>query len=288
MVEALTRRVELRRQKWQLQRREAELEATKNFLLPRFDATGRYRWRGFGQDLMSNGGTGEFNNAYSDLVSGRFQEWQAGLDLSMPIGFRKAYSAVRQAELHVAREKAILHEAERSVVFDLSNAISDVDRAYAVVETNLNRRIAAAEQLAAIETDEEFGTDTALLYVSLEAQRRLAEAETSYFRSLVEYQLAIKNVQLEKGTLLAYNEIHLNEGVWPAKAHDDANKREWLRGEQYPYDEPPHPLGIFKLTPPEASSEGIYPQSVPRQPVGPTSSFAEDGQPLYERTTPQQ
>jgi hypothetical protein len=260
LVEALSRRVELRRQRWQLERREAELEATKNFLLPRLDATARYRWRGFGQDLMSNGGTGEFNNAYSDLTSGRFQEWQAGAELHLPIGFREAFAAVRQAEALLERERAIIHEAERLVVYDLSNAISDVDRAYAVVETNLNRRIAAAEQVAAIESGEDLGTDTAQLYILLEAQRRLAEAETAYFRSLVEYQLAVKNVQLEKGTLLEYNEVHLNEGVWPGKAHQDADRREWLRGDPQPVDEPLSRLPTLRVTPPPASSQGVFPQ----------------------------
>lgn len=261
LLESLSRRVEIRRQKWQLQRREAELEASRNFLLPRLDATGRYRWRGFGQDFLPFGGTGEFNNAYSDLLSGKFQEWQMGGELSIPIGFRKAHAAVRQAELHVERERAVLHETERSVVHDLSNALSELDRAYAVLETNLNRRIAAAEQVAAIEAADEFGTDTALLYVSLDAQRRLAEAETAYFRSVVEYQLAVKNVQVEKGTLLDYDEVHLNEGPWPEKAQSDADQREWLRGEPYPYDEPPVCLPMIRVTPPPAASQGTYPQA---------------------------
>jgi len=280
LVEALSRRVELRRQKWQLQRREAELEANKNFLLPKLDATARYRWRGFGQDLLENGGTGEFNNAYSDLVSGRFQEWQAGAELSLPIGFRKAYTAVRQAELQVERERTLIHEAERLIVHDLSNAISDLDRAYAVVETCMNRRMAAAEQVAAIETADEFGSDTAVLYILLDSQRRLAEAETAYFRSIVEYQLAVKNVQVEKGTLLSYNEVHLNEGPWPAKAQADGDEREWLRGPAQPYGEPSTPLPLLKKSAPPPSSQGIYPQkvvpgyeseqfSIPRSPAGP-------------------
>ena len=50
--EATTRRAELRRQKWQIRRRELELIASKNYLLPRLDAVGRYRWRGFGDDLF--------------------------------------------------------------------------------------------------------------------------------------------------------------------------------------------------------------------------------------------
>lgn len=252
LVEALSRREELRRQKWQIRKREVELQANKNFLLPRLDVSGRYRWRGFGNDLFPMGGTGEFNNAVADLVSGNFQEWQLGAELSFPIGFRKAYAAVRHSELQLVRERALLHEQERSVIYDLSNCFSEVDRAYAVVETNLNRRLAAAEQVAAIEATYETETDTATLYLLLEAQRRLAEAETSYFRSLVEYQLAVKNVQLEKGTLLDYNEIYLNEGPWPDKAYEDAEERESRRGEPF--------QSVTPQMRDQWQSRGVYPQ----------------------------
>lgn len=233
LVEGLTRRSELRRQKWQIKKREAELEANKNFLKPQLDLTGRYRFRGFGQDLFPGNGSGPFNNATDDLLSGKFQEWQAGFELSFPIGFRQAYSAIRHAELQLARERVVLREQERAVVYDLSNAISESARAYALVETNLNRRMAAAEQVAAVETAYE--NDNASLDSLLDAQRRLSDAQIAYYRSRVEYQLSVKNVQFERGTLLDYNEIYLSEGQWPNKAYDDAEVRESLKGDARRY-----------------------------------------------------
>lgn len=227
--DSLENRAEIRRQKWQIKKREAELEANKNFLKPQLDLVGRYRWRGFGKDLFPNGGSGDFNNAMSDLTSGNFQEWQTGVELSFPIGFRQAYAAVRHSELQLSREKSVLREQERSVIFDLSNAVAEVDRAYALVETNMNRRMAAAEQVAAVQTA--FEADNASLDSLLDAHRRQSDADVSYYRSLVEYQLAVKNVQLEKGTLLQYNEIFLSEGAWPGKAYRDAEEREFARGE---------------------------------------------------------
>ena len=263
LVEGLTRRVELRRQKWQIKKREAELEANKNFLKPQLDVIGRYRWRGFGKDLYPMGGTGPFNNATSDLFSGKFQEWQAGVELSFPIGYRQAYSAVRHAELQLARERAVLHEVERTVVYDLSNAISETERAYALVETNMNRRMAATEQVAAV--THAFEADKASLDSLLDAQRRLSDAEVAYYRALVEYQLAVKNVQVEKGTLLDYNEIFLSEGAWPTKAYDDAEDREDLKGRPREYDSP-------KTRAPWIS-QGMYPQML--QPSGEASLQAE-------------
>lgn len=231
LAETLARRAEIRRQKWKIKKREAELEANRNFLKPQLDLVGRYRWRGFGKDLYPNGGNGPFNNATDNLLSGDFQEWQAGVEFSLPIGFRLALEAVRNSELQLSREQQILAEQERAVVFDLSNAISEVDRAYVVLETNLNRRIAASEQVAAVQTAYE--SDNATLDSVLDAQRRLSEANVAYYRALVEYQLSVKNVQLEKGTLLEHCQVFLSEGMWPAKAYVDAEERESLRGEPH-------------------------------------------------------
>ena len=284
LIEALTRRGELRRQKWLIKKREAELEANKNFLLPQLNLTGRYRWRGFGQDLFPAGGTGPFNNAVSDLFSGNFQEWQTGVELTFPIGFRRAYAAVRHAELQVARERELLYEQERAVVYDLSNSISEVERAYSLVETNHNRRNAAAEQVAAVKTA--FEIDNATLDTLLDAQRRQSDADTAYYRSLVEYQLAVKNVQLEKGTLLDYNEISLNEGPSPDQAYIDAADREAHRSQpiSLPISMPlPWTRGPLPWTQGPIVSQGILPQgtSTPTsRPVGIESEIPPDFEPV--------
>ena len=75
----------------------------------------------------------------------------------------------------------------------------------------------------------------------------------AYYRSLVEYQLAIKNVQVEKGTLLDYNEIFLNEGAWPTKAYEDAEARESTRGTPHNYTASPKKHSPWV-------SQGMYPQ----------------------------
>ena len=198
----------------------------------------------------------------SDLVSGNFQEWQSGIEMTFPIGFRRAYAAVRNAELRVARERELLYEQERAVVYDLSNAISEVERAYSLVETNHNRRSAAAEQVAAVRTA--FEADKASLDSLLDAQRRQSDADSAYYRSLVEYQLAVKNVQLEKGTLLDYNQITLNEGPWPDKAYTDAEDREAHRSQpiSLPVSSPlPWSRGPLPWTEGPVVSRGIFPQS---------------------------
>jgi len=224
--ESLDRRVELRRQRWLVKRQQLELEANKRFLLPALDAVGLYRFRGFGKDLFRQhtGANGEFNNAWESLTDGSFQEWQLGVNLTLPVGYRQGHAAVRNAELQLARARAILYEQEREVILDLSDSIGEAKRAHAVVETSLNRLKAAQRQFAVLQDkfENEIVTDLDLV---LEAQRRYADAESAYFRARVEYVLALKNVDYSKGSLLEKNQIHLAEGPWPIGAHHDAAQR---------------------------------------------------------------
>ncbi len=251
LIESLERRPEIRRQRWQIKKRELELEANKNFMKPELDLIGRYRWRGFGRNFLEEGSqTGRFEGALNNLFDGDFQEWQLGLELSVPLGKRQAHAAMRFAELQLARDRAILHEQERAIVQSLSNAIADVDRAYAVLQTNFNRRHAARQEVAAMQAA--YDSDNATLDLLLESQRRQAEADGSYYRSLVEYSLAIKNVQFEKGSLLSYNNIYLSEGGWPEKAYRDAAERDRLRGRVRTIVDAPAYTGNL--------SQGIYPQ----------------------------
>jgi hypothetical protein len=221
VADALSRRVELRRQRWLVKRREMELAASRNFLMPRFDAVGRYRWRGFGKDLMRQGHSnpGQFGNAVDNLFDGSFQEWQLGFELTFPFGYRQAHTAVHHAELQLARERTILDEQERVVVLNLSSAKAEVDRAHSVLTTSYARFEAASQQSQLMQ--QAFEKDQAPLNLVLDAQRRQAEAESHYYRMLVEYALAVKNFHFEKGTLLNYNRIQLSESAWPAAAYSD-------------------------------------------------------------------
>ena len=250
--ESLVQRVELRRQRWDIRGKELELVATKNFLLPNLDAVGRYRFRGFGKTLLDpdRDNKARFDNAYMDLTDGKFQEWQLGLEFSLPLGFRQAHAAMRNAELRLTHARAVLRDQERQVIHDLSNAVSEMDRAYVVLQTSINRVVAARHQVEALEAAYE--ADKAEFYVVLDAQRRYAEAQDRYYQSRVEYGLALRNVYFEKGSLLDYCGVGLSEGPSPAKAYRDAAERDRFRLAPFPID--------YRLNRPLIISEG------PRQP----------------------
>jgi outer membrane protein TolC len=230
--QAIALRPELRRQRWRIKQRELELLASRNFLLPRLDAIARYRFRGFGESLISQSDA-PFSSAYGDLAGGDFQEWQLGVELEVPLGYRRGHAAVRNAEHALARERAVLREQKRQVIYGLSTALGDVERAYAVAQAQYNRWQAANEQLQTITTSWREGLSNYDLV--LEAQRRLLESEILYYQARVDHALAIRNVHYEQGTLLAYNGVALAEGPSPAEAYCDAAERDSLRSRPMNY-----------------------------------------------------
>jgi outer membrane protein TolC len=216
---AMFRRVELRRQRWTIRQREMELLAARNQLLVRLDLVGQYRWRGFGDDLLGSRSL-DNGSAFRDLYGGDLQGWGLGLELSTPIGNRIGHAAVRQSELLLSRERALLREQERSILTEVSEAFNELDRAYEQSRYNYNRIIAARQRLSGEQSRYEFGQG--VLQFVLDAQSRVADAEAEYFRSLIDYNLAVSKVHYAQGTLLDYAGVHLSEGPWSDAAYGSA------------------------------------------------------------------
>ncbi|MEM9413362.1 MAG: TolC family protein, partial [Planctomycetota bacterium] len=127
--QALGQRVELREQHIRTTQRQMELEAAHNFKLPRLDAVATYRNNGFGDDLAFAGNS-RFSSALDDAFSNDHAEWEIGLNYDMPIGFRQANAAIKNAELAFRREKAVLKEQRRQILHDLGSSVRQIDQTY--------------------------------------------------------------------------------------------------------------------------------------------------------------
>jgi outer membrane protein TolC len=293
LVEALSRSAELRKQKWVIKQRELELTAAKNLILPRLDLVGRWRFLGMGQDLLNQNYTPYAANgndpllgtdAYSTLFSGQFQEWQAGAQFLMPLGFRRELATVRHHQLQLARERARLQDEELEASHALVDAVRNVDTNFALAQTNFNRRVAAERQVDAVQAAYDAGQVT--LDQLLDAQRRRAEAESAYYRALVDYNRSISQLHFRKGSLLEYNGVFLAEGPWPGKAYFDAHRRARQRDASLYLDYGHSRPGVFsrgtitqnfesigadaravQLPARDPATRDAEPTSVPRQPA---------------------
>ena len=183
--------------------------------------SGLYRWRGFGDELFGENWRPN-GSAFNDLFQGDLQGWNLGLQLSTPIGNRIGHVAVRHAELQLVRDRAVLREQERRISMELSDAIAELDRAYHQSRVNYNRSVAAWERYQA----EQFRLDKGVGVPQFvyEALSRVADADSEYYRSLVDYSLSTAWIHYSKGTLLDYVGVSLSEGPWTAEAYRSAAK----------------------------------------------------------------
>lgn len=215
---ALNKRVELRRQQWQVKRSDLELVAARNFQKMRVDLVGQYRYRGFGDDLFGD----HEASAFDSLSTGNLQEWRVGMEISGPIGNRLGNAALRHAELRQMRERVILEEMERQISHELNAAFTELDRAYMVTRSHYNRRTATLIRLKSERDKNDKGL--ADLDLVLDAQRQAVDAESGYYRALVDYNLAILNVFYTRGTLLEHHRVALAESAWSEAAQASAQK----------------------------------------------------------------
>jgi len=235
--QAVSRRAEVRRQQWELKRTELELIAARNLAKPQLDLIALYRPRGLG-DVY---GTGT-NGALNDLFSGDHQEYQLGIEYTNPVGNRQALAGVRHAAIKRQRAAAVLAEQQLNISHDLSDALSEADRAFESINNSRDRLIAARDSLNAQRVSYDAGR--VVLDLLLRSQTTASEAEVYHARALRDYMVALKNVELQRGNLLQANQIDLTEGSWCPSAYDDAARvaKVWKPRRVLPLDKPQQTL----------------------------------------------
>jgi outer membrane protein TolC len=243
LVEALTRRVELRKQKWNIKSLEFQLEAAQSLTNPRLDFVSRYAINGFGDQLfgkaehtptVAGATTASF---YENLLTGNQTGWGLGFEYSMPIGFRAAHSQVRNLELKLCKAQAALGAQEFEISHELATAFRTLDAAFQTAQSNFNRRRAAERRVQAYEAQYKAGAgkgDT--VYALLRAQTSLAQAEVAYYQSIVGYNRAITDLKYRKGTLLEDDSVYLGESLSHPEAYVQALRHAWARSHAFDAD----------------------------------------------------
>lgn len=276
LTEALTQRVELRRQKWNIKSLELQLCAAKSLVNPRLDFVADVQANGLGDDLFGDGKAlhpGDFRSAYGSIASGNFPGWNLGIFFQMPLGFRAAHAQVRNIELRLAKARDLLLAQEIEISHEVAQDFQNIALQYTTAQSNFNRLRAAQQRVQLFRAEVEAGTKT--FDVLLRALASQAEAEVAYFRSLVEYNKAITSLHYHKGTLLPYDGVWLGESDWTPEAYRDAVRHAWARTHALdaPHldTEPPE----FVAQPDWHPQQYSAPDTVPPEPAAPNETEVE-------------
>ena len=193
----------LKRQRWQVRRREMEAEAAAAYL------SGLERQRSQPQAVLKR----------QRSQPRRVEQGAEEVAVTIPLGSRKEFAGLRNAELQVAKERALLKETELAVGHQLALALRDVQRAYAAARTDHNRRLASEREIEVLTerlADREVSPDALA-----DAQQRRTAAATDYWRSVADFAIALRDVHLKKGSLLRCHDFFFEEAAPEEPEEDD-------------------------------------------------------------------
>ncbi|WP_432798191.1 TolC family protein [Poriferisphaera sp. WC338] len=148
--------------------------------------------------------------AWGNLFELEFVTYVAQANFEVPIGNRGPQAAFEQSKLQRRQSVVSYQDTAQLVVLQVKNALRELLTSYELIGATRAARLAAADNLRAIEEQEAAGvalTPEFLLDLKLRAQERLADAETQEVQSLTNYNNAISTLYQTMGTLLDRNGV---------------------------------------------------------------------------------
>ena len=131
--------------------------------------------------------------------------------MDVPLGFRRAHAGVRNAELQLMRERAVMNELQSQILHDLGSAVRTVVQGFDVLELSQLGSQAFRESVEA--RTAAYKADAAGFEDLLDAQQRLLDAELAFHVAKMDHELAIAQVQFEASDLLTEYAINLVEDL---------------------------------------------------------------------------
>jgi outer membrane protein TolC len=221
LSEALNLRPELILARQEIKFHQMDLIRQKNLLLPDLRFVSSYDINAAGTRLDTPQG------AFGQLGADKFNNWQIGLQMDVPLGFRDAYSAVRSSRLQLARSYNVLRDQELKAQQFLALQYRRLFETYENIIARRAAREAYAQQLEG--RFREFIAGRGTLDFLLEAQRNWANALSSEYQAIVNYNATIVAFQFAKGTIMQYDNVVVAEGELPkcaqVRARDHAKER---------------------------------------------------------------
>jgi outer membrane protein TolC len=221
--EALSLRPDMRIARLEITRGQFDVLRTENALLPDVRTFGNYDLQGLGSNLDGTLAT----NALKGLTRDQFQNWTIGVLATIPLGFRSEHSDVQRAKLLLAQRVLFLQNQEESVAFNLQQDIRQVVQLHVEIEKQSSRREAAIERVKLQYQAYKAGKET--INFLLDAERDLALALQAEHQAIRDYNIALANLEHQKGTILGHDNVKVVEGPLPdcvdAKASEHVRQR---------------------------------------------------------------
>jgi outer membrane protein TolC len=187
-----------------IESRDIELAVAKNARLPVVDLSATLSLNGLGATTSSS---------LDQLATGDFPDWTGAVAVEIPLGNRLAKAEYFQARMAKVKSLLELKNLEYDIVINVKQGVRQVLTNLKNIRSTRLARDLAEERLRAEE--EKFNVGTALILDVLDAQTKLAQAESAERQAIVDYNKSLISLEKFKGTLLERNRVYLSEDAGP-------------------------------------------------------------------------
>lgn len=194
---ALDNRPEIKEQELRVANAKIAVGRAKNGELPRFDLTFRQTYDGLGKNADSS---------FDQLTQGNFIEYFIGVEFEVPIGNRGPRAAHHRSRLQYAQAAASLKKVFEDVILDVNLATRALSTSYDQIAPSFEAAEARVREVDSIVARAE-RKDINTLNSELGARQNLAATRRALIASMVDYNIAIIDLERAKGTLLTYDNV---------------------------------------------------------------------------------
>ncbi len=218
---AMEKRPDLRISRINLKTQNLNLDYARNQLLPALSFNASYASPGVsGTRLIYDSeyfgdiiGTipGYRSESWNDVFGFRYENWSVALTLDIGLNTVLSRAAYAQAELATQTAGLGLKNTERAAVLEIRNAVRTFQTAFKQVQAYKIARDLAEKKLAAEEEKLRLGLSTN--YTVLQYQRDLTTAQVQELKSVIDYNIALADLDRSMGTLLENRNIRIADAL---------------------------------------------------------------------------
>jgi len=157
------------------------------------------------------GDAGSASQAFKDAFKFLYNNWTAGVTLTIPFGDVLGKAGYAYAKLDLEQAQARLKTQEQQIFLEVSDAVRVLETAAKSVDAYRIARELAEKQLEAEMKKLNVGMSTN--YFVLTYQDALASARSMEMRALVDYNVAVANIAKVTGTTLEDRDITLADYI---------------------------------------------------------------------------
>ena len=201
LAAAFDRRSEYRQLELLLQNQDIRIDVARNGILPAVDLTGRWTQLGLEQS---------WENSYEEFESGRYYDWEVGIQFSVPLSNRGPRSLLRNARDEQRKIRIEKTKLENQIVLEIDQNLRRIDFLERKV-ADLDERVRLQQELLQAER-KKLDVGMSIVYTVSVIENDLVENVAEALRAKTSLQIARADLLRAMGTLLDRHNIVFSGG----------------------------------------------------------------------------